>query len=394
MAAFRRLRSSNASRALPWLAVLAVLLVMSQPARASRDEVLVRLLSREAPDHVALSTYSGGHLRVGTETLVWPAGARVVLRACGRGVEVAPDGTSSRFAQTVTLQADDVRLSGRRLAGALTVRSPDGRSLFVVAAVTLEDYVGGVVSAEALADAPREALRAQAVAARAYAVALAHPGRALNRPCGPHGDEGYDFCDLTHCQVFRGLGSEMAVEAARSTRGLRLRRNGRDVAAWYHSTCGGRTVSGAEVGGDPALQSVSDIGPDGRAWCAASPHFRWRVDLSASDIGRAVELSPPSMVRVLSRTAADRAREVEIVAHERRVMGGIAFWQALGRALGWGLVESPWFRIRTGAGGFHFEGRGLGHGAGLCQFGSMAMARAGRGFRQIIAHYYPGTRLQ
>jgi SpoIID/LytB domain protein len=62
-----------------------------------------------------------------------------------------------------------------------------------------------------------------------------------------------------------------------------------------------------------------------------------------------------------------------------------------GRALGWGVVKSPFYRIERASDGYTVSGRGLGHGVGLCQWGAAGMARAGKNFRQILAHYFPGS---
>lgn len=381
--------------------ILLTFSLASTSVLAADETVLVRLLSLHPPRAVRLQTSGGGRLRVGSDDVTWRPGITVRVSAAPDGLDVSVGDAPPRRVEALTARALDMVVDGRRLTGSLTLRSPDHRTLFVVAAIPLEAYVAGVTAAEALPGAPREALRAQAVAARSYASALARLDRRRPRPLGPHATEGYDFCDLTHCQVFRGLAGGDADEAARATRGQRLWRDGRVVAAWYHSTCGGRTVDGREIGADPALRGVIDAPRGGRAWCAASPHFRWATDLSHGELRRALEtdghtrlVGRPRGVRVTAREADGRARTVEIDADTTVAFPASDLWQIIGAALGWGRVESTWFAIKPTPRGFHFEGRGLGHGAGMCQYGSVAMARAGHTCQQILSHYYEGTRLR
>ena len=392
-------RGLQATRA--WLLLLCTLLLRGTPAHADEPVVQVRLRTLHPPATVRLWSGSGGRLRIGAEDALWRTGTAVRVTAVAGGVEVTVGDALPRRVDALTARALHLRLDDVRLGGAVTLRSPDGRTLYVVAAIPLEDYVAGVTAAEALPGTPPEALRAQAVAARSYAVALARLDRRRAQPMGPHADEGFDLCDLTHCQVFRGLGRAEAAEAARSTRGQCLWRDGRVVAAWYHSTCGGHTVDGRDIGADPALRGGVDAPTGGRAWCAASPHFRWSADISRDEMRHALESDSRIVpvgrlrgVRVVSREEDGRAREVEIASDTVRVCSGQELWQMLGAALGWGRVESAWFTIKPTPRGFHFDGRGCGHGAGLCQYGSIGMARAGHTCAQILAHYYKGTKVR
>lgn len=381
-----------------WLAVVALLLSCSSAA-AARD-VFVRILSMHPPAQIRLQTGSTGRVLIGEHAEPWEVGETLLVETVPQGVRVTHGRRSPAVAPALTVASPDIHVQPRRFTGAITFRAPDGRALYAVNRVPLEDYVAGVVASEALAGTPPEALRAQAVAVRSYAAALAGLDRPRDGARGPHTTEGYDFCDLTHCQSFRGTAVGAAVEAARATQGLVLYSGSRVVAASYHSTCGGRTADPADVGADIALHGVSDVPVGGRAWCAASPHYRWQVDIPARYLLTALnsdrDTAPGKVlqdVRVLSRLSDGRVRQVEIVGEHLLHISGQDFWQTLGRSLGWGRIESAWFSVRRAASSFHFEGRGLGHGAGLCQYGSAAMARAGWNMRSILAHYYPGTRL-
>jgi stage II sporulation protein D len=97
-----------------------------------------------------------------------------------------------------------------------------------------------------------------------------------------------------------------------------------------------------------------------------------------------------SAARVAARTSSGRVERVEVEAGGRKssVTGA-----ALRKALGWDRVPSLAFALQPSRDGFVLEGRGSGHGAGLCQWGAAGRARAGEGYRRILLHYYPGTEI-
>lgn len=145
--------------------------------------------------------------------------------------------------ETITVTPLDpvpVMVGNRRYRGSFLCLAGD-QGPVVVNVVPLEDYLLGVVPAEM---GPKsfphlEALKAQAVAARSYALAQV----------GAHAFQGFDLCDQEHCQVYLGADSEEALssQAVADTRGEVLVYGGEVVRAYFHSTCGGYTEAGAEV---------------------------------------------------------------------------------------------------------------------------------------------------
>lgn len=252
---------------------------------------------------------------------------------------------------TVELVPGDVR----RYQGTLAV---ERRGEGTVAHVTLDRgaYLGGVVVSEIGEGAPDAALAAQAVVSRSL---LAHGDR--------HPGDPWTLCDLTHCQSFRGVTDDGAARrAVDDTRGQVLTDGQVPVEAPFHSTCGGRTLSSARVWGTvvPHLAGVSDLRPDGSAFCDGSPHGPW----TAAVMG--VDLPDPD-------EEPDRFR------------------LAVGRRHGWSVVKSNDFVATLlrwkGRTVWWVEGAGLGHGVGLCQQGAIGRARAGQGLSQILEAYFPGT---
>jgi len=285
--------------------------------------------------------------------------------------------------------------AGRPRSQGLRVQvRPRGGGPAVVRLVELEDYVAGVLAGEAGELAQPEALKAMAVAARSFAI----------RSRGRHAAEGFDFCSLTHCQAYTSQAPEERFRAAaRATAVQVLRFNGEVIRAYYTGNCGGHSQSAANVWPDQAAPYLP-AQPD--PYCVRdgnSParNVRWTTRLPAAQLEAALRgepaMDPGGQLRrlaVLERDATDRVRRLEIAGGVRREVDGNYFRFLIGRRLGWEKLKSTAFEVRREGGDFVFEGRGFGHGVGLCQAGAARMAEAGFDYRRILAHYYPGTELQ
>jgi stage II sporulation protein D len=225
-------------------------------------------------------------------------------------------------------------------------RARDG-TLEAVVTMPLETAVASVVEAESPPLAGMEALKAQAVAARSFLVAH----RTTHR--------SFAACDTTHCQFLRSppAVNSQAERATRATAGLVLMYHdevaARDetLAAMYARSCGGRTHSlreiGVRVGSGYPYYAVHCV------YCSRHPET-WRGTAGSPRV----------------RNERDRLS-----------------WN---RIHGWGAIPSLAANENETS---PLEGRGVGHGVGLCQLGAADMARHGVGFAQILTHYYPNTRL-
>jgi stage II sporulation protein D len=269
-----------------------------------------------------------------------------------------------------------VLVASGRAAGEELIRVRVSTDPEEIRELRLEDYVAGVVGGEMPARFPAEALKAQAVAARSYALTRKVEAQAANRR--------WDISTGVLAQVFAHA-NPAARAAAEATTGEVLVHGMEPVEAYFHAACGGHTEAGLPaLGRDlPYLASVAC----GR--CGAAPRARWRVTLPAAEVGRAAGLRrAASELRVTGRTASGRAERVEIAAGARKVTLPAT---DLRQRLGYARLPSLDFEVRPASGAFELEGRGLGHGAGLCQWGAAGMAREGIGYREILLHYYPGT---
>jgi stage II sporulation protein D len=255
-----------------------------------------------------------------------------------------------------------------------TIRVASGKG---VVELPLEDYVAGVVSGEMPATFPAEAQKAQAVAARSYALTRKIEAQAAGRD--------HDIASGVLTQVWAERPGPAARAAARATAGEVLVSGMEPVEAYFHAVCGGRTEAGlAAIGRDlPYLASVEC------RTCAGAPRARWAVVVAARDLARAAGLKgEASAVRVVARTSTGRAERLEIDAGGKTISLAAA---DLRQRLGFSRLPSLAFDVRAARGGFTFAGSGQGHGAGLCQWGAAGLAREGKTYREILAHYYPGT---
>ncbi|MDE2291067.1 MAG: SpoIID/LytB domain-containing protein, partial [Elusimicrobia bacterium] len=309
----------------------------------------------------------------------------------------------------------------RQLRGSVELRALGRRGLYLVDVMGLEDYLYGVVTEEMPGRFPLEALKAQAVIARNQALI----SKDIYRP---HRKWGYDLCDGQHCQVYGGLAAESALgrKAVDDTRGLVLEFKGRLAQTPYSSDCGGHTQSSAEVGGwtpEPYLVGVKDVdggGPELKSpwqmemWIKKRPDvycnipgkmppelFRWerlvRADSLAKRLGRHRRFGALRRLVVLRRSVSGNVNKLLFVGTRGRVV--LDREAAIRRLLSEGSVRDTMFTLESerDARGRLTDilvyGGGWGHNVGLCQYGAMGRALAGKGFRSILAHYFRGAKV-
>lgn len=252
--------------------------------------------------------------------------------------------------------------------------------------VDLEAYVAAVVPPE-IGRAPAAALEAQAVAARSYALAKRER----------HLEDGADLCDGTHCQVYLGLSAatEESRRAAAATAGLVLTQKRRVIAAPFHAVCGGRTARPRDVWDDeeiPDLESVEDEA------CASAPGATWSCTIpraALSVLSRSMGFDGARFLEVYGHDASGRVSMVRFAAPggAARVVRGFEFRRAASELWGWDSVRSTDFALEETRPAYVLNGRGTGHGAGMCQAGAIARARRGESRDSILGLYYRGAEL-
>lgn len=343
----------------------AVLLAAAGTSRAENIRVVIaddqRSVTVRSPDGLRTGGLpSGGHRR------------EMTVRAADteRGpVRAAPEGAF-------------LQVNGKAYRGIVEVRKKRNGLLLVVNDLDLEDYLKGVVAAEIPHEWELEALKAQAVASRTYAVRQKR--NAGKRP--------YHIRATVDNQVYVGVRGERprTSQALRETRGEVVLYGREVIPAFYHASCGGHTEDAGELWGidEPYLKGVD-------CDCQMiSTYGLWERRFSGATVANALQregyrLGDIAGIEIAELTPAGRVRNILI-----RHTGGAATTVPAGRlrsTLGNAEVPSVFFEPELLEGEVVLSGRGLGHGVGLCQWGAKELARRGFDYRAILRHYYPGT---
>lgn len=283
-------------------------------------------------------------------------------------------------------KAGELSLDGRRYRGALELRHKGG-GLTAVNIVPIDGYLRSVVPEEMPVDWPAEAIKAQSVAARSFA--LASRGR--------HASEGYDLCTTTHCQLYTGTAAEKSASnaAIKATRGEVLTYGGKPIEALFHTDSGGMTENSEAVWGShvPYLRAAKDTPAKTMPWTKTISRADLERKLAAKghDIGkvRSIALSPLAIGRAAKdRTASGRVKTMTVKGTKGTATLSGTTWRSL---LG---LKSTLFDAKLAKDMVTFTGYGSGHGLGISQWGAERMATRGASYADILHHYYTGTKLQ
>ena len=419
-----------------------------QAVRGARVEPIVRIRVEERATEVTLSgpptvmvsrpgTTAGGR-EIRTPVVVTRSTRGWLLSGSGATPEVFGDAAadraeplSVRSVSGAVLRVNDrpypgelmlhARPAGARasagaaaLAQGAAPAAPDRSTIDVVEHVGMETYLPGVVSKELLPNWSLQAYKAQAVAARSYAMHELERSRALG--------ETFDLEASQWDQAYAGaVEHAVSQRAVRETRGMMLTTGGGVLRAYYSSTCGGRpsaakdvwpTTRGFEFNLAAPIQGSQ--GPE--LWCNYGPRYRWvttrgRDELSKrlASYGRDQSLLIAALVSLskvepMTQTADGRPTSYRLFDRDGK-------WYQLSaeqfrNAMNWvGTSGQPPVTAQTRAFSGDVElkfegtsviitGRGFGHGVGMCQYGAEGMSRAGKSFEEILEHYYPGAVLE
>ncbi len=270
----------------------------------------------------------------------------------------------------------DLLVMGTHYTGDIDVWKGDN-GLYLINELPLEEYVKDVVAVEVRPDWETEALKAQAVISRTYAVYQ----KKMN------GDSIYHIASSVIHQVYKGNNpDERVAHAVAETSSEILTFNNRPIEAFYHSTCGGRTENPEDVFGKnyPYLKSIESN-------CEISPYWFWEKRIQLTEIEKALNLAGIKEISIKSYTSTNRVKQLDIIASS-----GTTTINAtdLRKALGWSRLPSTNFHISRDGDSIIFEGKGYGHGVGLCQWSALQMAREGKNYKEILSLFYPGTTIQ
>lgn len=275
--------------------------------------------------------------------------------------------------------------NGRKYRGYFRLDRKGGM-FSVVNFVHMDNYLYSVLGREMSESFPQEALKAQAICAKNFA--LGERGR--------HGD--YDLCATTHCQVYSGVDAESyaTVAAVAAVSGQAAYYGGNIVPLYFFATSGGCTEDVKNVWGSdiPYLKSVQDPYEP----IAQASNWGWSEVMTADEIedklasegiyvGDLTDIHADGIAptgRITALTFTGTAGRHTVYRESCRTV--------LGLKSQWFWIE-PWYND-YGALVFTVSGRGWGHGVGMSQWGAYGMAQAGFNYIDILTHYFPGIYVQ
>ena len=436
-------------RTLVAVALLLVVIVPASPVLASQDKQIIRVGLLANQQSVIVSADAAFVIMADGDRKVAALAAKERAVIAIKDGQLTINGTVEKT-QTLRFEAANPQseliseVNRKRYRGIITVlRTSKYPGLTVVNTIGVEPYLCGIIAGEISPDWPMEAVKAQAVAARTYAL----------YSIGKHGDEGYDVCATTDCQVYGGVGSEAprAIKAVDETKGLVLQYNGRLIPAYFHSSGGGYTENSENVWSSalPFIRGVPDFDQQ-------SPHYRWTKEYKPSELNlllekagfgigelQAITLSrlDKQPVNASDRGISGRVKTIRLTGAKGSVMlNGNKFRSLLGLSstlfdIAVMMPPPPAIEVpMTDSYGDHgqkkidvnlkpterkstfldqdnihritnkqqekvvISGYGYGHGLGLSQWGAKAMAEKAKPddaayFQQILKHYYQGVNM-
>lgn len=283
---------------------------------------------------------------------------------------------------TISDPKGTLSINGRKFRGDIQFIKKDNTRFLAINHIDLEDYLRGILYHEVSHYWPMEALKAQAIVCRSYAVYQMQENSLKD----------YDVTADIYSQVYGGRTSERyrSDKAVDETRGYVLIYQDKILPSYYHATCGGHTE-------DASLLWNIQVLPLEGVWCnfcKESPHFRWYKVLSQNQIKDALVKSGYGQcgdikdIIILARDASGRITELRIVTEKKDIIISAKDFR---NTAGSNIIRSTNFKVSMVNHEAVFEGFGWGHGVGLCQWGAYFMAKQGYTYRQILEYYYPGS---
>lgn len=329
-----------------------------------------------------------------------------------------------------------IKINGAKYRGGVLLKV-EASKITVINIIDLEEYLYGVIGSEMPSSWNIEALKAQAVCARSFAVAN------INK----HASKGFNLCATTNCQVYKGVSAETesTVKAVDETSGKLLMYDGDVAETLFFSCSGGHTADVKNVWGSdiPYLRGVEDPYEDPDT----TPRHSWSAKLSADDIKEALgkievnigditdveaELDDSEHVCALTITGTEGTHTLknlnvcsvfasygvqshkytvtpygsdskELYAKSAKEESAVSTVYAVDASGKINKISLPMTVLSANgksemssgtASGYIFNGGGWGHGVGMSQYGARGMAENGFTYDEILYHYYPGTYLE
>jgi stage II sporulation protein D len=369
-------------------AVTLLLVLLPGLNQLHAGDVSIRLFASSKPESAIFVAVSGHYtlelpgvspipISLGDQLLIYRYGDRIAVKT--RSIPaMAVDSLRVRGTTGARFSLSTVGASAQRRIydDGLHCRNSNGIFL-LLNETTIEKYLPGVVRTEGGPGRHMEFNKTQSVITRTFAY------RNLEK----HLSDGYNICDDVHCQAYHGTTDDTAIiAAAKATEDVVITDSDSVlIVAAYHSNCGGETASASEVWVTdlPYLKKVVDpycLTSRNAVWRTSIPVATWKEFLSRSGYGG----DPGSPLLLTFSQQATRKPHYEPVAGLKIPV--VAIRNEFG-------LRSSFFTLTHSGDSLTINGRGYGHGVGLCQEGAIEMAKRGNTFKQIISFYYSNVML-
>jgi len=311
--------------------------------------------------------------------------SRITFKADGKGFILfnnRPTNSKRILIQpdiTQTIWADGILYRGN-----IEILVSPQQKLTVVNKLGLEEYIMGVVPKETFSSWPEDALKAQAVAARTFAIYHIRN----------HGKGDDDIVTPMH-QVYGGMSAEdpRTTKAVLETEGEILTYNDNVLCTFFYSCCGGRTEKAGNI--FPKIKDYPH--PVKSPYCKNTKNYSWKYSIAVANCEQKFKLKgksfygPVVKVKVLKRFESGRIAKIQFSSRRKSfVLTG----EECRNILGYDKIKSTLFNVKLKRGRIYFSGRGWGHAVGLCQWCTKGMADRSYKYDKILSHFYPGSKIK
>jgi stage II sporulation protein D len=278
-----------------------------------------------------------------------------------------------------------IKIDGREFRGDIQIIKKEHTNKFcAINFIELEEYVKGVLYHEVSHHWPMEALKAQALVSRTFALYQHQTNK----------DRDYDVTADIYSQVYGGKTSERyrTNAAVVATEGKIITYRGEVFATYYSATCAGQTEAAANLW-NVDIEPLKGVECK---FCTDSPHYRWHEDISLPEIKEGLNKTGLGItgqirdIKVIKRNKSGRVERIKIYSDKKETeISGKDFRSAMGP----NTIRSTNFTVEIMQNDAYFEGFGWGHGVGMCQWGAYFMAKQGYKYEEIIKYYYPAAEI-
>jgi len=312
--------------------------------------------------------------------------------------KVGRNNFSGKYFQLVPADGELIKLSGKTYKGILRIAA-FGNFVDIINFINLEDYVKGVIAKEmplGNGNENYEALKAFAICVRTYALNKMNGGNGL-----------FDIFPDTRDQVYGGKSAEELIsnKAADATEGVILVYDDEPATIYYHSTCGGMSESVENVFSHSHLPYLTSVKDGGDPYCNISPRFEWKEVYTELQFinqlynAKLINSKNYSIedIRIESRFESGRVNDLEINldggsgSKEIHLYGNEIRSKIRTPKKNLSLWSTMFNVTVSSNGNIIFNGKGFGHGVGMCQWGAIGQSRLGVDYKNILENYYPET---